>query len=55
MKRKDKEKERSLKNADDNSTEQKRKDEFKIEIIKVGRLVENTEQDQYEIPPPPPS
>jgi hypothetical protein len=53
MKRKDKEKEQSLKNADDNSTEQKRKDEFKIEIIKVGKLVQNTEQDNYDMTPPP--
>ena len=54
MKRRDKKKEQRVKKVDDNSTEQKRKDEFKIELIKVGRLVENTEQDQYEPPPMPP-
>ena len=54
MKRKDKEKEQSLKNVGGNATEKKQKGEFKIELIKVGKLVQNTEQDQYEDFTPPP-
>ena len=56
MKRREKKKEQSVKKVDDSSTEQKRKDEFKIELIKVGRLVQNTEQTEYDgmtTPPPP--
>ena len=54
MKRKDKQKEQSLKNVGGNATEKKQKGEFKIELIKVGKLVQNTEQDQYEDFTPPP-
>ena len=54
MKRKDKQKEQSLKNVGGNATEKKHKDEFKIELIKVGKLVQNTEQGQYEDFTPPP-
>ena len=54
MKRKDKQKEQSLKNVGGNATEKKQKDEFKIELIKVGKLVQNTEQGQYEDFTPPP-
>ena len=39
----------SFRNADGEKTKDLEKDEFKIELKKIGRLEENTEQAPYDV------
>jgi hypothetical protein len=48
MKRREKEKEQSLKIGNENIKDREQKEEFKIELVKIGKLNENTSQNNYE-------